>query len=82
MDKKIMTPHEAEIDKLLQVMAVLIDKLGGEVFISRHELEAFFDVPVLTRVISPDYVRFTLGGEEEMDVTPDVDLPEEETPQT
>jgi hypothetical protein len=82
MDRKIMTPHEAEIDKLLQVMAVLIDKLGGEVFISRHELEAFFDVPVLTRVISPDYVRFTLGGEEEMDVTPDVDLPEEETPQT
>jgi hypothetical protein len=82
MDRKIMTPHEAEIDKLLQVMAVLIDKLGGEVFISRHELEAFFDVPVLSRVISPDYVRFTLGGEDEVSAAHSIDLPEEENPQT
>ena len=82
MDRKIMTPHEAEIDKLLQVMACLIDKLGGEVFISRHELEAYFDTPVLTRVISPDYVRFTLGEENETSVPSIIDLPEEETPQT
>jgi hypothetical protein len=81
-DKKLLTPHEAEIDKLLQVMAVLIDKLGGEVFISRRELEAFFDVPVLSRVISPDYVRFTLGTLDEESSVEGIDLSDEETPQT
>lgn len=77
-DKKLLTPHEAEIDKLLQIMAVLIDKLGGETFISRQELEAFFDVPVLSRVISPDYVRLYLPAEGEIvEDSEIVDLPDE-----
>lgn len=79
--KKLLTPHEAEIDKLLQVMAVLIAKLGGEVFVSRAELEEFFDVPVLSRVISVDYVRLYLGGEDEDSKAESMDLPGE-TPQT
>jgi hypothetical protein len=80
-NKKLLTPHEAEIDKLMQIMAVLIDKLGGEVFINREELEAFFDVPVVTRVISPDYVRLHLDYPDESTSAVDIDLPDT-TPQT
>jgi hypothetical protein len=57
-DEKIyFNEKDAKIDQLLQVMAVLIDKLGGEVIINREELNAFFDVPVLSRYISKDYVK-------------------------
>jgi hypothetical protein len=80
-DKKLMTPHEAEIDMLLQIMAVLIDKLGGEVFVSRRELELFFDVPVVSRVISPDYILFRVNYPDEDGI--EVDIPDDkETPQT
>ena len=78
-DKKLMTPHEAEIDRLLQVMAVLIDKLGGEVILSRREIESFFDVPVVSRAISPDYVLFRVHYSEDVEVM-GVDLPDEENP--
>lgn len=82
-NQKLLTPHEAEIDRLLQVMAALIERLGGEVVLSREEIESFFDIPVVSRVISPDYVRFRLIYPDES--TPDsknVDLPilPEETP--
>jgi hypothetical protein len=81
-DRKLLTPHEAEIDKLLQIMAVLIGQLGGEVIINRHELEQYFDVPVLSEVISKDYVKLYLGGEDETsEVEIETDLPEE-NPQT
>lgn len=63
-------------------MAVLIERLGGEVVVSRRELEAFFDVPVITRTISPDYVLFRIAYPDEVAETPDIDLPGEETPQT
>jgi hypothetical protein len=79
-NKKLMTPHEAEIDRLLQIMAVLIERLGGEVVLNRHEIEAFFDVPVVSRVISPDYVIFRIVYPEEIVDTPDIDLPGEEIP--
>jgi hypothetical protein len=80
-DKKLMTPHEAEIDRLLQIMAVLIDKLGGEVFVNRRELELFFDVPVVSRVISPDYILFRVNYPDEADDV-EIDLPGKDTPQT
>ena len=80
-DKKLMTPHEAEIDRLLQIMAVLIDKLGGEVFVNRRELELFFDVPVVSRVISPDYILFRVSYPDEADDV-EIDLPGKDTPQT
>jgi len=77
-EKKLLTPHEAEVDRLLQIMAVLIDKLGGEVILHRREIEAFFDVPVVTRVISPDYVRLRVDYPDEMVVMVDSsDLPEQ-----
>jgi hypothetical protein len=81
-DKKLLTPHEAEIDKLLQIMAVLIDKLGGEVIVNRHEIEAFFDVPVVSRVISPDYIRFRVDYPEEMIVGIDLSDDKETPPNT
>jgi hypothetical protein len=79
-NKKLLTPHEAEIDKLTQIMAVLVEKLGGEVIVSRQELEAFFDIPVVTRVISPDYIMFRNVYPDEADDTKGVDLPGEEIP--
>lgn len=81
-NKKLLTPHEAEIDKLMQIMAVLIEKLGGEVIISRQEIESFFDIPVVSRVISADYVMFRNVYPDESDDSKDIDLPGEETPQT
>jgi hypothetical protein len=80
-NKKLLTPHEAEIDRLLQIMAVLVDRLGGEVIVNRHELEAFFDVPVVSRVISPDYILFRVNYPDETEI--EIDLPDDkETPQT
>jgi hypothetical protein len=63
-DRKIMTPHEAQIDQMTQIMACLLAKLGGETIIHRKELQEFFDVPVLTEVISGDYVRLYLRDED------------------
>ena len=80
MDKKLMTPHEAEIDKLLQIMACLVAKMGGEVIINRQELQSFFDTPVLTQVISGDYIRLYLKDEDQY-IVESIDLPEE-NPQT
>lgn len=76
-DRKLLTPHEAEIDRLLQIMAVLIDKLGGEVIVSRRDLELFFDVPVKSRVISEDYVLLHVAYPDDEALASDVDLPEE-----
>jgi hypothetical protein len=81
-DKKLMTPHEAEIDRLVQIMAVLLDKLGGEVILHRRDIELFFDVPVISRVISPDYVLFRVAYPDEVDDV-EIDIPgDKDTPQT
>ena len=80
-DKKLMTPHEAEIDRLLQIMAVMLDRLGGEVILHRRDIEAFFDVPVVSRVISPDYILFRVNYPDETDEV-EIDIPEDkDTPQ-
>jgi hypothetical protein len=80
-DKKLLTPHEAEIDRLLQIMAVLIDKLGGEVVLNRRDIELFFDIPVTSRVISPDYILFRVNYPDEL-AEGEIGLPDKETPQT
>lgn len=64
-DRKIMTPQEAQIDQMTQILACLLGKLGGEALINRHELQEYFDVPVLTEVISGDYVRLYLRDEDQ-----------------
>lgn len=75
-NEKVLTPHEAEVDKLLQIMAVLIDKLGGEVVLNRQELEAFFDAKVTTRVLSGDYALLRLSYPEEMVIIESPSTPE------
>lgn len=56
---------EAKLDQLLQLLAVLIERLGGEVIVSRTEFSMFEDVPVVGRSLSRDYVLLRLGGEDE-----------------
>jgi hypothetical protein len=62
-DFEIIDPHEAQIDTLLQILAVLIRRLGGETVISRAEFEEFEGVPVTGCLIAKGYVRFRLGEE-------------------
>ena len=76
-DRKVMTPHEAQIDQLTQILACLIGKLGGEALINRHELQDYFDVPVLTEVISGDYVRLYLRDEDQAIEIEILDVPED-----
>lgn len=76
-DFEIVNPQEAQLDTLLQILAVLIDRMGGEVVISRAEFEAFEKVPVVGRAIAKDYVRFRLAEEDEEVAITEVDLPEE-----
>lgn len=73
---EIVTPHEAQVDTLLQIIACLLDRLGGEVVISRQDFEMYEDAPVVGRHLTRDYVVFRLAYEdEEGDVS--MGLPEE-----
>ena len=74
---EIVTPQEAKIESLLQILAVLLDKLGGEVVISRREFEMLEGVPVVGRHISPEYVVFRLAEEDEEVVLEEIDFPED-----
>jgi hypothetical protein len=80
-DFKIVDPAQEPLDTLLQVLAVLIDRAGGEVVISRTEFEAFEDVPVVGRLIARDYVRFRLAEEDEEVIIEETEFPEDK-PQT
>jgi hypothetical protein len=67
--------EEAKLETLLQIVAVLIDRLGGEVFISRGEFEMMEDVPVMGHSISDDYAVFRLG-----DIDIEIEILEDHTP--
>lgn len=75
---KITTPQD--IDTLLQLLAVLLDRVGGEIVISRKEFEMFEGTAVVGRYIAKDYVAFRLAEEEAFEDIEVIDLPE--TPQT
>lgn len=62
---EIKTPHEATLDELVQVIAVLIDRMGGEVVIGQEEFAAYDGVQILGRNLSSGYVRFRLAEEDE-----------------
>lgn len=64
-DVKIRSSAETQLETMVQIMAVLLDKLGGEVVISRRDFEMYEDVPVVGHRISPDYVVFRLGDEDQ-----------------
>ena len=80
-DFEIVNPKEDQLDTLLQILAVLIDRVGGEVVISRAEFEAFEGVPVVGRSIARDYVRFRLAEEDEEVIIEETEFPEDK-PQT
>lgn len=77
---EIVTPQEAKIESLLQIVAVLLDKMGGEVIISRRDFEMLEGVPVVGRYISKDYVVFRLAEEDEESDVEFMDFPEEIPP--
>lgn len=80
-DFEIVNPQEAQLDTLLQILAVLIDRLNGEVVISRAEFEAYEGVPVVGCSIARDYVRFRLALEDEDALVEETEFPEDK-PQT
>ena len=66
---EIMTPQEAKIESLLQMLAVLIDRLGGEVLISHKEYSMYEGVSVVARNLTSGYVVMRLGDEDEESFT-------------
>ncbi len=62
--EKPETPQEVKIDALLQMVACLIDRLGGEVVISQKEYSMYEGVPVVGRNLTSGYVAFRLGDED------------------
>jgi hypothetical protein len=71
MAEKLYAPGELNLARALQLLAVLIDRLGGEVLIERRAFEMMEDVPVVGRDYGT-HVVLHLGGEdcEEFEVLP------------
>jgi hypothetical protein len=67
-EKIFFTPTEHKLHVALQLLAVLIDRLGGEILIDRKEFEFFEDCPVVGRDYGT-HVVFRLGDEDEEQVT-------------
>jgi hypothetical protein len=60
-----MAKSSPEIDTLLQVLAVLVDRLGGEVVIGKNDFDAYAGVPVLLRNLSSSYILLRIPMDEE-----------------
>lgn len=60
-----MAKLSTEVDTLIQVLAVLVDRLGGEVLIKKKEFDAYEGIPVLLRNISSDYILLRIPVDEE-----------------
>ncbi len=80
--EEIVTPHEAQLESLLTLLAILLDRVGGELVISRRDFEMFDGVPVVGRYISKDYVMLRLAEEDEVGSIETLDFPEEFPPST
>jgi hypothetical protein len=76
---EIVTP-EAQIETLLQILAAILDKQGGEIVLSRKDFEMYEGAPVVVRRLSGDYVLIRIAYEDEVAETDELDIPE--TPQT
>jgi hypothetical protein len=51
----------AAFENLLQIMSLLVDRLGGEVIFSKEEFACYKTSKVLMRYISEDYVRLRIS---------------------
>jgi hypothetical protein len=52
--------QEMKIDTLIQVMAVLLARLGGDAVISHEEFETLEGVSIIGRNLPPSHVMFRL----------------------
>lgn len=65
MDEDVVTPTESEkINKLVQLLAVLVERLGGEVVIDEMEFEVFEDAEVLVRNLTSGYILLKVVDDE------------------
>ena len=71
------TPEEMKLETLLQILAVLISRLGGEVVVSRADFEAYEGVPVVGRNLS-GYVILRLADEDEEEEFIELPAPSDE----
>ena len=65
MEDIVVAPQDAKIDTLLQIIAVLLDRLGGEAVINTREYSMYEDVPVLARTLAGGYTLLRIGEEDE-----------------
>lgn len=54
---------QSEVDVLVQILAVLIDRLGGEVVVSKKEFDTYEGIDVVGRNLSSDHMLLRLGGD-------------------
>ena len=71
-DKIFFSPAEHKLQVALQLLAVLVERLGGEVLIERREFEMFEGVSVVGRDYSTHMIM-RLGDEDEEQI---VELPD------
>jgi hypothetical protein len=57
---EIVNPQELREEQLLRLLAVFIQRFGGEVFISRDEFEMLEGVEVFAQQITPEDLRLRL----------------------
>jgi hypothetical protein len=75
---EISTPAEMKVNELIQVLAVLLGRLGGEIVVSHKEFSMFEGVPIFGRNLSAGYLRLRFGDEDEdveVESEPNLDTP-------
>jgi hypothetical protein len=77
MEDIVVTPQEdSKINTLLQIIAVLLDRIGGEVVINSKEYSMYEDVPVMARTLAGGYTLLRIGDEDEESIIADPFPPE------
>lgn len=66
MDPEQLTEDrpDPKLDMALQLLAVLLNRSGGEVFISQEEFDEFEGVQVKARQLGRDHIRLQLEDED------------------
>ena len=64
-EKTTEAPLDNQIENLIQIVAVLLDRVGGEIVISRKDFEMYEGVPVVGRQIGKGYIMLRLADEDE-----------------
>ncbi len=59
----IVTPQELREEQLLRLLAVFVQRFGGEVVITQNEFEMLEGVEVFAAQITPEHLRLRLYDE-------------------